>query len=116
MWHAIFRIIYFLLGVCALVFSILQLNNFYLNYTKAREVTNAIDEFFPGSSRYTEEIARYAYMSAAVAGALSFFLSLTLFLLARYCRKIIRRNMYIIETENLWNDIKNTPEEKQAGN
>gem|GEM_PF-5423038 len=115
-WHGVLRMVYFVLGMCALVFSIFELSTAYSQYTTAMKVLKGIEELAPGSNQYTKELPSYLYLDTAIGGVLAFLLSLALFLLARYCRKITRRNLYIMETENLWNTIKNATGEKQVVN
>jgi len=105
-WHSVLRIIFFFLGLIALIGSIALLYNAYEQYMIVQRTVSVMNELIPESDELLKYIPPSFWIGNAISGFICFFLSLTLFLLARYCRKIIKRNLYIIEVEGVWEDLK----------
>lgn len=104
-WHGILRIFYFIAGLVALVCSIYMLGVASLQYAIIEETKRSLQEMPP-------EIEQLGKAVLADPGSLFIMpcvvllFSIALFILARYCRKIMKRNLYIIETEKVWEELK----------
>lgn len=108
-WHSVMRIIFFILGIITLIISIAIMNEAYQLYEQYEAAANMVNEWFPQTQGFgeavVERIPAYVIGGAFFLVTVTFFLSLALFLLARYCRKIIKRNNYIIQVEDVWAEM-----------
>jgi hypothetical protein len=110
-WHSTLRVIYFILGLVALVSCIVKIAMCTGEYMVRQSVIDHIRETASEQTAFTEllndlnESVASLWADNLVSGFILFILSISLFLLARNCRKIIKRNRYIIDVNGLWTSM-----------
>jgi uncharacterized membrane protein len=105
-FHGGLRIFYLVIGiigsVAALIYFGIMLVACYVNDQVSKDLQDSYHVNDPVASAVADAvIPTHLFLSIVLL-----ILSICFLIMARLCRKIVRRNMYIMDLENIWIDIK----------
>jgi hypothetical protein len=105
-FHGGLRIFYLIIGSIGLVGSLI----YFGLMLAALSVNDRIADYLEEKQNVERVLAEYAADTVVplqmTLSIVLLILSICLLIMARLCRKIVRRNMYIMDLENIWMDLK----------
>lgn len=105
-FHGGLRILYLVAGLIGFVGSSIYLGYMILLMATKEEVINFLQKQYHVAANSAEFMANTLLPTQLALSIVLLSLSICLLIMARLCRKIVKRNMYIMDLETTWMDLK----------